>query len=67
MNGNPITRDEIRDAIKQMKENKTAGTDEIAFEMIGTLENVGLDKLIAIANYESESEIFLMNQFSLSF
>ena len=34
MTGNPIRRDEIRDAMKQMKRNKAVGKDEIAFEMI---------------------------------
>ena len=32
--GNPIRRDEIRDAMKQMKRKKAVGKDEIAFEMI---------------------------------
>ena len=39
MNGNPITREEVRDAMKQMKKNKAVGNDEIAFEMIEALGN----------------------------
>ena len=50
MNGNPITREEVRDAMKQMKKNKAVGNDEIAFEMIEALGNFGHDKITDIAN-----------------
>ena len=40
MTGNPITRDEIRNAMTQMKKNKAVGNDEIAFEMIEAIRNV---------------------------
>ena len=56
MTGNPIQRDDIRDAMKQMKRNKAVGKDEIAFEMIETLGNFGLEKITDIANYVCDSE-----------
>ena len=56
MNGNPITREEVRDAMKQMKKNKAVGNDEIAFEMIEALGNFGHDKITDIANIVYESE-----------
>ena len=43
---NPITRDELRNAIKQMK---------TAFEMVEALGNFGLDKIIDIATFVYES------------
>ena len=56
MNGNPITREEVRDAMKQMKKNKAMGNDEIAFELIKALGNFGHDKITDIANFVYESE-----------
>ena len=56
MNGNPITREEVRDAMKQMKKNKSVGNDEIAFEMIEALRSFGPDKITDIANFLYESE-----------
>ena len=56
MNGNPTTREEVRDAMKQMKKNKAVGNDEIAFEMIEALGNFGHDKITDIANFVYESE-----------
>ena len=56
MNGNPITREEVRDAMKQMKKNKAVGNDEIAFEMIEALGSFGHDKITDIASFVYESE-----------
>ena len=56
MTGNPITRNEIRNAMTQMKKNKAVGNDEIAFEMIEALEIFGLEKITDIANFVYESE-----------
>ena len=56
MTGNPITRDEIENAMTQMKKNKAVGNDEIAFEMIEALGIFGLEKITDIANFVYESE-----------
>ena len=48
INGNPITREEVRDAMKQIKKNKAVGNNEIAFEMIEALGNFGHDKVTDI-------------------
>ena len=44
MIGNPIPREEIRNATKQMKKNKAVRNDEADFEMIEALGIFGLEK-----------------------
>ena len=56
MTGNPITREEITNAMKQMKKNKAMGNDEIAFEMPEALGIFGLEKITDIANFVYEFE-----------
>ena len=55
MTGISITRGEIKNALKHMKENKAVGNDEIAFEMIEALGIFGLEKITDIANFVYES------------
>ena len=56
MTGNPITRDEIKNAMTQMKKHKAVGNDEIAFEMIEALGIFGLEKINDIGNFVYKSE-----------
>ena len=51
MSGQAITKEEIRDAMKQMKKNKAVGSDSIAIELIQALGNFGIDKITEIANH----------------
>ena len=53
MTGNPITKDEIKNAIRQL--NKAVGNYEIAFELIEALGMFGLEKITDVANFVYES------------
>lgn len=50
MHGPPILKDEIRSAMRSMKNGKAAGPDNISIEMINALEDEGIDKLESIMN-----------------
>ena len=50
MDSQKILRSKVQAALKKMKRHKTAGTDEIATEMITSLEEYGVRKVTDIFN-----------------
>ena len=48
--GPSIMKDEVRQAIKSMKNNKATGPDEIAAEMIQSLDELGIDVITKLIN-----------------
>ena len=48
--GPPIMKDEVRQAIKSMKKNKATGPDGIAAEMIQSLDELGVDVFTKLIN-----------------
>ena len=48
--GPPIMKDEVKNAIKTMKNNKAPGPDGITSEMIQSLEELGVDILTKLTN-----------------
>jgi len=56
MTGNPITSEEIKNSMIQMKKNKAVGNDELAFEIIGALRIFGLEKITDVVSFVYKSE-----------
>lgn len=50
MEGFPLLKDEIKNALKHVKNEKVVGPDGISPEMIDALEGFGIGKLKAILN-----------------
>ena len=50
MEGPPIMKDEVRQAIKSMKGNKATGPDGIFVEMIQSLHELGVDAITNLVN-----------------
>ncbi len=50
MEGPPIIQPEVKEAIRKMKRNKATGPDEIAVELIKSLEEFGVEKLTELLN-----------------
>ena len=48
--GPEITKDEIRAAMKKMKNRKSPGPDEVMIEMLNATEEFGVEKITALAN-----------------
>ena len=48
--GPPIMKDEVRQAIKSMKLNKATGPDGISIEMIQCLDELGVDVMTKLIN-----------------
>ena len=57
MLGPKILKSEVQTAVQSMKNNKAAGTDEIAAELIKSIGDFAIEKLTKMHNeiYESES------------
>ena len=50
MEGPPIMKDEIRRALKKMKNGKSPGNDQIRIEMLEAMEEFAVDKVTELAN-----------------
>ena len=50
MEGPPIMKDEIRNALRSMKDGKAAGPDNITSEMIKATDELGITKLHSLLN-----------------